>query len=102
MNRKVTAQVGRPITLAERQPAGVPVQRSGSEARPFQGVHYLMRPAIDADSISKSVVSADFYFVIASGSSNSVRGPGTMLPRQARKRPPSSRCLLKHPERGAS
>ncbi len=48
---------------------------------PFQGVYYLMRPIVDAESISNAVVFADFYFVIASGSSSPVRGPGTMLPR---------------------
>ncbi len=72
------------------------------ESHPFQGVHYLIRPFIDAASISKAVVSADFYFVTASGSSSPVRGPGTMLLRQARKQPPSGRRLLKHPERGVS
>jgi hypothetical protein len=71
------------------------------EAHPFQGVNYLMRPIIDADSISKVIISAGFYFVIASGSSSPLRGSGTMLPRQARKQPPSGRRLLKHPERGA-
>jgi len=73
-----------------------------SKRHPFQGVNYLMRPIIDADSISKVIISAGFYFVIASGSSSPVRGPGTMLPRQARKQLPSGRRLLKHPERGAS
>jgi hypothetical protein len=74
----------------------------GSQCHPFQGVIYLMRPIIDAESISKTVVSAGFYFIIASGSSSPVRGPGTMLPRQTRKQPPSGRRLLKHPEGGGS
>ncbi len=58
------------------------------ESHPFQGVHYLIRPFIDDESISKAVVSADLYFFIASGSSSPVHGPGTMVPKQARKQPP--------------
>jgi len=60
----------------------------GLYVHPFQGVHYLIRRFIDDESISKAVVSADFYFVIASGSSSPVHGPGTMVPKQARKQPP--------------
>ena len=74
----------------------------GAQSHPFQSVYHLINSTINADIISNAVIPAGFYFGIAIGSSSPVRGSGTMLPRQARKQPPSGRRLLKHPERGGA
>ena len=55
-------------------------KRTGIKVHPFQGVHYLMMSTIDAESISKAIVSAEFYFAIASGLSSPMRGPGNHAP----------------------